>query len=239
MLNLLHAKNLPILSQLQMEEALLRVGSGNWCLINEGSPKAIVMGISGKAEELINKEHFDKNPLPVIRRFSGGGTVVVEENTLFVTFIFEKEKLDIGTCPQKLLEWTLVHYNPLFIGIDFRLVENDYCIGNKKIGGNAQYFTKERILHHTSFLWDWKPEMMQLLSMPKKVPTYRQGRDHSDFVTGLKDHFESKELFVEKFKEVLHTLYDVQEVSENAVQPYLTKPHRTSLQLLELKANFW
>lgn len=239
MLNLLHAKNLPIFTQLQMEEALLRAGSGNWCIINEGSSKAIVMGISGKPEELINKELFNKNPVPIIRRFSGGGTVVVEENTVFVTFIFEKAKLKIDTCPQKLLEWTLVHYKPLFEGIDFRLAENDYCIGNKKIGGNAQYFTKDRILHHTSFLWDWKPEMMQLLSMPAKVPAYRQGRDHSDFVTALKHHFSSKDQFITGLKEVLHTLYDVQDVSENAVQPYLARPHRTSLQLLEFNSNFW
>jgi lipoate---protein ligase len=231
MLNLCHFKGLSIFRQLQMEEALLRVGSGNWCFINEGSPKAIVMGISGKAHELIDKEQFNKNPVPVIRRFSGGGTVVVEENTLFVTFIFEKKELGIETCPQKLLQWSLIPYAEVFSGIDFHLKENDYCIGDKKIGGNAQYFTKDRLLHHTSFLWDWHPETMNLLTIPPKVPEYRKKRDHAAFLTALKHHFASKDTFVHKLKESLHAMYNVHEVSESAVQPYLDRPHRTSLRL--------
>ncbi len=35
------------------EEALMRADERNWCVINNGSPKAIVMGISGKPDQLI------------------------------------------------------------------------------------------------------------------------------------------------------------------------------------------
>jgi hypothetical protein len=39
---------MPILKQLQLEEALLRATSHNWFLINEGTPDpTIVMGVSG------------------------------------------------------------------------------------------------------------------------------------------------------------------------------------------------
>lgn len=42
---------LPILQQLQLEEALLRATSHNWFLINEGTPApSIVMGVSGCAD---------------------------------------------------------------------------------------------------------------------------------------------------------------------------------------------
>ena len=45
---LLRYRGLPILKQLQIEEALLRATSDNWCLLNNGSSQpAIVMGISG------------------------------------------------------------------------------------------------------------------------------------------------------------------------------------------------
>ena len=40
----------PILEQLQLEEALFRADQRNWCLLNSGSPPAIVMGISGLPE---------------------------------------------------------------------------------------------------------------------------------------------------------------------------------------------
>ena len=44
----------PIYDQLLLEEALLRSDTRNWCIISEGSPPAIVMGISGKKHELID-----------------------------------------------------------------------------------------------------------------------------------------------------------------------------------------
>ena len=45
---LIKCKGLPILKQLQIEEALLRKSGDNWCLLNDGSSQpAIVMGISG------------------------------------------------------------------------------------------------------------------------------------------------------------------------------------------------
>lgn len=38
----------PILQQLQLEEALLRATKHNWFLINEGTPQpSVVMGVSG------------------------------------------------------------------------------------------------------------------------------------------------------------------------------------------------
>ena len=56
MLHFLHLKNIPIWKQLQIEEALLRIDNRNFFILNEGSPKAIIMGISGKEEELIHLE---------------------------------------------------------------------------------------------------------------------------------------------------------------------------------------
>lgn len=50
---LLKLRGVPILRQLQLEEALLRADSANYCIINEGTPEpAIVMGISGYAKSL-------------------------------------------------------------------------------------------------------------------------------------------------------------------------------------------
>lgn len=45
---LLSLRGFHILRQLRLEEALLRADSGNYCIINDGTPDpAIVMGISG------------------------------------------------------------------------------------------------------------------------------------------------------------------------------------------------
>jgi len=52
--------------------------------------------------------------------------------------------------------------------------EVDYVFEGRKFGGNAQAITSQRWCHHTSFLWDYHPDMMQLLTNPAKQPAYRQ-----------------------------------------------------------------
>jgi len=49
----------------------------------------------------------------------------------------------------------------------------DYTFGEQKFGGNAQAITKQRWLHHTSFLWDFDDCNMALLKHPSRVPKYR------------------------------------------------------------------
>ena len=51
------------------------------------------MGISGKPETLLDISKVQKDQIPVIKRFSGGGTVIVDENTLFITFIINQKIL--------------------------------------------------------------------------------------------------------------------------------------------------
>src|SRR5690242_20055278 len=145
-LHLLHLKSYPIWEQLQLEEGLLRTDNRNWCLINEGSPPAIVMGISGNLHELVNSEKAMAAQIPIIKRFSGGGTVVVDENTLFITFIFQKE-LHPLSYPEPIMRLSETLYQEAFNHPHFSLRENDFVIGEKKCGGNAQYIKKERFLH--------------------------------------------------------------------------------------------
>ena len=210
-LRLCHFKKLPIFEQLELEEALLRTDQNNWCIINEQSTDAIVMGISAKPDDVINKQEFVKKPIPVIRRFSGGGTVLIEKNTLFVTFIVQQQDVQLDMCPKQLLDWTGHMYSPLFSHVDFAIRENDYAIDDKKVGGNAQYFARKRMLHHTSFLWDYCPEYMKVLKMPPKIPEYRRARSHDAFLTKLCHYFKSKDAFMQGVKKALARHFRIQE----------------------------
>lgn len=225
-LNFLHLKNRPIFEQLQIEEALLRLDSENWCIINEGSPPAIVMGISGKKEELINARKMEESPIPLIKRYSGGGTVIVDSNTLFVSFIFQKETFPFSSFPEPILRWSEEFYQKALSIEGFELKENDYVIGDVKCGGNAQYIKKDRFAHHTTFLWDFEDESMDYLLHPKKTPVYRNGRDHTHFLTRLKTHLTSKNEFINKIKEELENRYSLSENELNLLIPFLKKPHR-------------
>ena len=67
--------------------------------------------------------------IPVVRRFTGGGTVVVDPSTIFVTFICNKDAVaGLQPYPQPIMSWTGALYNKVFQGIgDFHLRENGNC----------------------------------------------------------------------------------------------------------------
>lgn len=222
----------PIYKQLQLEEALLRADDRNWCVINEGSTDAIVMGISGKPGELINQERFQKKPVPVIRRFSGGGCVYIDHDTLFVTLILNQDSAPPQPFPQQILCWTKELYQPLINHPSFCVRENDYVIGEHKFGGNAQYIIKKRWLHHTSLLWNYCLEKMNHLSLPSKRPEYRENRSHSDFLCTLKPLFESRPHFWTQWEDSLSGFFDVKKTAVDDAEYILTKPHRKATTLL-------
>lgn len=214
----------PLFEQLELEEAILRSGTGLWCLINQGAPAAICMGISGKPQELIEPI----STLPLIKRFSGGGCVVVDEETLFVTFIGDME----GATPSKIHSFAEDHLKATFDHLPFKLRENDYVLDDKKFGGNAQYITKSRFLHHSSLLWNWDPAKMSLLKLPAKRPQYRESRDHEKFLTPLHPHFESKEAFINKLLKSLGLRYKIEVPSTLELATLLAAPHRRALELV-------
>lgn len=231
--HLLQLDHIPIFQQLQIEEALLRTDTKNWFILNTGSPPAIVMGISGKPHEFIDPKKMDAAPLPIIKRFSGGGTVVVDENTLFATFICQKDLHDFPPYPEHIHAWAEGFYKAALPLKNFSLKENDYTLNEKKCGGNAQYIRKDRWLHHSTFLWDYKKERMDYLLMPGKQPAYRVKRSHNEFLCTLSNHFAEKKDLFEACTAELKRRYPVKEISLAQVLKKIQKTaHRKATVLL-------
>jgi lipoate-protein ligase A len=228
-LHFIHLQNIPIFEQLQLEEALLRTDQRNFCIVNQGSPRAIVMGISGQPAALLELEKVRNNQIPVIQRFSGGGTVIVDEQTLFITFIFSKEALEIPAFPESILRWTGDLYKQAWQIPRFQLKENDYAIDEKKCGGNAQYIRKDRWLHHTSFLWDYSEENMGYLLLPAKRPAYRLNRDHGEFLTRLKGLSTSPDDLIAALKKELVKQFYIEDFKPDREKQI---PHRQSTHLI-------
>lgn len=225
-LNLIKFDNLPILEQLRIEEALLRANDQNWCLINTGSPPAIVMGISGNPSQLINRKKWIQHPIPIIKRFSGGGTVVVDEDTLFVTFICQSSAINISPFPGKIMEWSSQFYQPMFGNNLFQLRENDYVLQEKKWGGNAQSIIKNRWLHHSSLLWDFKSHHMDYLLIPPKMPEYRNQRTHEDFLCRLNEHWDCKTTFLNSLFNQITNYFNLSEKKITDIEDIFTLPYR-------------
>ena len=55
LVRVVRTRGLDVLRQLRLEEALLRVDSGNWVIVNDGAPSpAVVLGISGRPHRLVD-----------------------------------------------------------------------------------------------------------------------------------------------------------------------------------------
>jgi len=210
-LNLIELARFPIHEQLLLEEKLLRNCDAFYCLTNFGAPPAYVLPISAKKEDWLDDVHH-----PIVRRYTGGGGVVIDESTLFVSFIGPSSLLDKSPCPTSIHQFAEKHFSPYIPG--FKRNENDYCIEDRKIGGNAQYISKNRFVHHTSFLWDFDPKKMAKLKTPPRMPSYRNNRSHDDFILSLKPHFPTPAHFFDCLKSTLLANYTCNSINLNTLQ---------------------
>lgn len=230
-LRLVRLEGYPIWEQLALEEALLRAHGDCWCIFNSGSLPAIVLGISGKVEQCVNRDHWERQPIPLIRRFSGGGTVVVDSQTLFVTLIINRADVPAVSCtPEAILRWTAPFYISLFPEGKFQINGNDYALGDRKFGGNAQYLCRERWLHHSSLLWDFEDGAMDYLLQPKRQPHYRANRSHRDFLCRLRDYLPCKERVFQELEQRLMSHFKCEECSLAEASTLLTAPHRRTVE---------
>uniref|UniRef100_A0A2P2LHK5 Uncharacterized protein LOC103931360 isoform X3 n=1 Tax=Rhizophora mucronata TaxID=61149 RepID=A0A2P2LHK5_RHIMU len=172
-----------------------------------------------KPAELLEIKMVLKDWIPVIRRYSGGGTVIVDQGTIFVSFICGKDAVPgLTLYPHPIMTWSGGLYNEVFKGVgDFCLRENDYVFGDHKIGGNAQSITKSRWVHHTSFLWDFKFANMSYLKLPKQIPKYRLARNHLDFICCIKDYM-SRSDFIERTVQATGSQFTLQSAGLEAVE---------------------
>ena len=148
----------------------------------------IVLGRIGRFEEEINLAQVKADHIPVLRRSSGGGTVLQGPGCLNYSLILSKlnnpEIADLKRSYQYILGKVV---NALkSAGIDSTYLPiSDIALKDsaRKISGNAQKRGRNFILHHGTVLYDFNLSLIeQYLSMPKTMPEYRNKRKHLDFV---------------------------------------------------------
>lgn len=63
----------------------------------------------------MNRETVLQRRVPVLRRFSGGGTVIVDQNTLFSSLIFSVDAVPgVQPFPAPLMQWSETVFRRVF-----------------------------------------------------------------------------------------------------------------------------
>lgn len=142
---------------LAIEELLLRHTDEELFMLWQ-STSAFVFGRNQNPFLEIAPEFFQKE-IPMIRRISGGGTIYQDMGTINFSFITSKYTSKINNY-EYFLSPIINALNKLGIAVTFEPKSSLY-IGDKKISGNAQSFTNNRLVHHGTLLYNTDIKMIQ------------------------------------------------------------------------------
>eukprot|EP00818_Percolomonas_sp_WS_P010016 CAMPEP_0117434574 /NCGR_PEP_ID=MMETSP0759-20121206/23_1 /TAXON_ID=63605 /ORGANISM="Percolomonas cosmopolitus, Strain WS" /LENGTH=326 /DNA_ID=CAMNT_0005226069 /DNA_START=36 /DNA_END=1016 /DNA_ORIENTATION=+ len=120
----------PLYQYLLLEEALLRESAHSYIIMLNGTNReCVVSGVGNKPHEWLNQSYLHENrqKIPIIKRYTGGGSVVASQDTLFVSFVLSKALVpqNVELFPRPIMKWSEKVYKPVF-GEQFELLEYDY-----------------------------------------------------------------------------------------------------------------
>ncbi len=155
----------------------------------ESARPFLVLGLSCKVAEDVHVEACLRDGLPVLRRRSGGGTVLQGPGSLSYALVLrvsrDPDLASIGGTNRWVLERVRQALLPLTGGIEMRGI-SDLAIAGRKISGNAQRRKREWILFHGTLLHAFDVEQVERYQrLPPRRPEYRGERAHRDFLRTL------------------------------------------------------
>ncbi len=149
----------------------------------------VALGYTNRAETEANLPACRAQGVPVLRRVSGGGTVMQGPGCLnyaLVHPIAPGETLNVEATNQIVMETQRAAFEKL-LGEPVSVAgHTDLATGNLKFSGNAQRRKARYFLFHGTILLDFDLELVQrLLRPPSKEPDYRARRSHRDFIRNV------------------------------------------------------
>jgi lipoate---protein ligase len=179
---------------LALDEALLEAGEKadrprETLRVWESPAPMVVVGRSSQVVLEVNLPFCREQGIPVLRRSSGGATIVAAPGCLMyaVTLSYELRPAlrSLDQAHRFVLETILEGLRPLAPGA-MRQGTSDLTLGGSKFSGNSMRCKRRNFLYHGTLLYDFAlPLIEQCLTMPPRQPAYRDGRAHRAFVINL------------------------------------------------------
>jgi lipoate---protein ligase len=220
-------------ANLACDEALL-----DWC--EEGScdeilrfwePRQhfVVLGYSNKIRTEVNLESCKSLGIPVLRRCSGGGTVLQGPGCLDYALILrirtDSPLTSISKANAIIMNRNRNALNSLLDGKVLIQGHTDLTLQGLKFSGNSQRRKRHFLLFHGSFLLDLDLAVVeQTLHAPSKQPQYRRDRAHKDFLTNLHVPAEAIE---NAMKRVWSATDPLDEIPESRIEDLVQQKYAT------------
>ena len=185
---------LSVADNIACDEALLvqaeEAGGGPVIRFWELDHLAVVLGASCRIRENVRVEACHAAGVPIGRRSSGGGTVVIGPGALSVTVVLPLAAepvafASVDTAQRFILEriaQALRACGPEVV----MLGSGDLTLHGRKFSGSAQRRLRQHLMVHASILYDFDLTAVdRFTTMPPRQPAYRANRPHADFVVNL------------------------------------------------------
>jgi|SRR6266851_1395962 len=155
----------------------------------EWSSPTVILGAGCRLAEDVDEAACNRHEVPILRRSSGGGTVLLGKGCLCYTLVLAHDRDpalgEIRSSFCFILERICDRLMKFYPGIELAGT-SDLALGGKKLSGNSQQRKRNFLLHHGTILFGFDPGLVdRYLRMPSRQPDYRRQRSHGDFLTNL------------------------------------------------------
>lgn len=153
----------------------------------ESEERFVVLGYGNKAATEVKLDGCKANAIPILRRTSGGGTVLQGPGCMNFSLILRIPPngplAGITSTNEFITERNAEALREL-LGKEVQARGlSDLSLGDFKFSGNAQRRKKRFLLFHGTFLTDFEiPLVEQTLALPSRQPDYRRNRAHEEFL---------------------------------------------------------
>ena len=168
---------------------LLKDNNSKQFLIWRPDKMYIILGASNRADEALFLDNVRQDALTVMKRPSGGQTVMLTPNNLVIAAVFSDQQVmkpkDVFSMLNKLIISGIEEAG--MADLSQRGI-SDIAIAGKKILGSSIYKNKDKLLYHAVLnLGEPASTFERYLRHPTREPDYRKGRNHAEFVTSLRE----------------------------------------------------
>jgi len=157
----------------------------------ESAVRFVVVGYANKRAEDVRLDGCRRDRAPVLRRTTGGGSVVQGPGCLNFCVVLRKDALGDPHAPVDRAIRALQTRHEQRLGEAFGEAIrmrglSDLAVGDFKISGSALRFGRVHLLFHATLLLDFDiPSVDALLDLPRRQPDYRRQRSHAEFLRNL------------------------------------------------------
>ena len=156
----------------------------------EPSNYFVVLGYSNRLSREVHVQRCHAQGVPILRRFSGGGTVLQGPGCVNYALALPNELLGRTVDLTASYQWVLQRHRKIFAELLDLPVEiagtSDLALAGRKFSGNAQHRKRKFTLFHGTFLLNFDVSLIEaLLPLPSSEPDYRSGRAHGNFLCNV------------------------------------------------------